>query len=169
MRHFGHGIDQMSFRKIAAAMVTIITVGGAHAADLTISEPWVRGTVPAQKATGAFMSLSSKAGVRIVGASSPAAGVTEIHSMVMEGGVMKMRPMDVLEVPSGQTVELKPGGYHVMLMQLKAPISEGSTVPITFMVEGADKKVEAVSFEAPTRSLSAAAGEMKHDGMKMRH
>lgn len=162
-------------KKVAVAMISAALSAGVLAADLQVSEAWVRGTVPAQKSTGAFMALSSKSGARIVGASSPAAGVTEIHSMSMEGGVMKMRPIPVLEVPAGETVQLKPGGYHVMLMQLKAPVTEGATVPIVLLVEGADKKREEVPVLATARSLSAGAeakkheGMMNHDGMKMPH
>ncbi len=159
----------MRFRMLVGGIVGLVVVGSVSAADLAISSPWVRGTVPAQKATGAFMTLSSKAGVRIVGASSPAAGVTELHSMVVENGVMKMRPIESLAVPAGGSVELKPGGYHVMLMQLKGPVTEGSTVPITLMVEGADKKIEAVSVDAPVQSLSATGAVMKHEGMHMSH
>lgn len=164
----------MLIRKSLLAVVGVAVFGVASAADLMVADPWVRGTVPAQKATGAFMSLSSKEGVRIIGASSPAAGVTEIHSMVMEDGVMKMRPLPFLDVPAGATVDLMPGGYHIMLMQLKAPLVEGSTIPITLSVEGPDKQVEEVSLEVPARSLASGGGAMKqggmkHDTMKMPH
>ena len=164
----------MLIRKGVIAVLAVTTFGVASAADLMVTDAWVRGTVPAQKATGAFMSLSSKQGARIIAASSPAAGTTEIHSMVMEDGVMKMRPLSFLEVPAGVKVDLKPGGYHIMLMQLKAPLVEGNMVPITLIVEGPDKQVEEVPLEVPARALASGGGAMgqggmKHDPMKMPH
>ena len=80
-------------------------------------------------ATGAFMKITSKDGARLVSASSPVAGVTEVHEMKMDGGVMKMRALqDGLDLPAGKTVELKPGGYHVMLMDLKSTLTKNGTV-----------------------------------------
>jgi copper(I)-binding protein len=102
--------------------------------------------VPGQKATGAFMKLTAKDGAKLVGASSPAAGVTEVHEMKMEGDVMKMRAIPGLDLPAGKAVELKPGGYHVMLMDLKAPLAKDTTVvPLTLTfkdAKGAESKLE---------------------------
>ena len=125
----------MLVRKSVIAALAVATFGVASAADLMVTDPWVRGTVPAQKATGAFMSLSSKQGVRIIAASSPAAGATEIHSMVMEDGVMKMRPLPSLEVPAGAKVDLKPGGYHIMLLDLPDALEIGETFELELTLE----------------------------------
>lgn len=143
--------------KIAALALTSLLSGGVLAADLEIKDPWVRGTVPAQKATGAFMQLSSKAGVTLVGVASPAAKVVELHEMVMDSNVMKMRPVPRLDIQPGKPVELKPGSYHVMLIDLNKPLSKGEVVPITLKVEGKDKKVENVELKAEVRDLTAAA------------
>ena len=143
--------------KIAALALTSLLSGGVLAADLEIKDPWVRGTVPAQKATGAFMQLSSKAGVTLVGVASPAANVVELHEMVMDNNVMKMRPVPRLDIQPGKPVELKPGSYHVMLIDLHKPLSKGEVVPITLKVEGKDKKVENVELKAEVRDLTAAA------------
>ncbi len=149
--------------KIAALALTSLLSGGVVAADLEIKDPWVRGTVPAQKATGAFMQLSSKAGVTLVGVASPAAKVVELHEMVMDNNLMKMRPVPRLDLQPGQPVELKPGSYHVMLIDLNKPLSKGEVVPITLKVEGKDKKVENVELKAEVRDLTAAAPmEHKH-------
>lgn len=137
------------------------------AADLEVKEPWVRGTVPAQKATGAFMQLSSKAGVTLVGVASPAASVVEVHEMVMDNNVMKMRALPRLEVQAGKALELRPGSYHVMLIDLKKPLVKGDIVPITLKVEGKDKKVETVEVKAEVRDLNAAAPMMEHDHKHM--
>ena len=143
--------------KIAALALASLFSGAAPAADLEIKDPWVRGTVPAQKATGAFMQLSSKGGVTLVGVASPAAKVVELHEMVMDNNVMKMRAVPRLDVQPGKPVELKPGSYHVMLIDLNKPLSKGEAVPITLKVEGKDKKVENVEVKAEVRDLTAAA------------
>ena len=139
------------------ALVGLFSAGVAAAADLEVSSPWVRGTVSAQKATGAFMQLSSKGGVSLVGVGSPAANIVEIHEMVMDNNVMKMRALPRLEVEAGKVLELKPGSYHVMLIDLKKPLSKGEIVPITLQVEGKDRKVEAVEVKAEVRELTARA------------
>jgi periplasmic copper chaperone A len=131
-------------------------------AQITVNDPWVRGTVAQQKATGLFAQITSAKGGRLVSASSPAAGMVEIHEMKMEGDVMRMRALpDGLALPAGKAVELKPGGYHVMLMDLKAPLKAGDTVPVTLVIEGADKKRETVEIKAPVRALAAPAASMK--------
>ena len=86
---------------------------------------WVRGTVAGQTTSGAFMELKSAGGAVLVGAESPAAGAVEIHEMNMDGNVMRMRAVPRIDLPAGKSVELKPGGYHVMLMQLKQPLKVG--------------------------------------------
>ena len=126
-------------------------------AQVTVKDPWVRATVPAQKATGAFMQITSAQDARLVEARSPVAGVVEVHEMVMEKEVMKMRAMKGLDLPAGKTVELKPGGYHVMLMDLKEQMKEGATVPVTLVVEGKDKKRSTVEVKAPVKPLTTPA------------
>ena len=134
-------------------------------AQVTVKDPWVRATVSAQKATGAFMQITSAQDARLVEASSPVAGVVEVHEMVMEKDVMKMRAVKGLDLPAGKTVELKPGGYHVMLMDLKQQMKEGDTVPVTLVVEGKDKKRSTIEVKAPVRPLTAVSkpeAEHKH-------
>lgn len=110
----------------------------AHAeAHVAVEGAWARASVAGQKATGAFMRLTAPETMRLVRAQSPAAGVTEVHEMKMDGDVMKMRAIPALDLPAGQAVDLKPGGYHVMLMDLKAPLPKGSTVPVTLFFQNA--------------------------------
>jgi copper(I)-binding protein len=135
------------------------------AQDVVVTQPWVRGTVAAQKATGAFMEVTSKGGAAIVAATSPVAGVVEIHEMSMAGDVMKMRAIARLDLPAGKAVQLKPGGYHIMLMDLKQPLKAGETVPITLRLEGKDKAASTMEIKAEVRDLTAApppAHEHKH-------
>lgn len=132
-------------------------------AQVTVKDPWVRATVSQQKATGAFMQITSVQDARLVEVKAPVAGVIEIHEMKMEKDVMKMRAMpDGLDLPAGKGVELKPGGYHVMLMDLKQQMKEGDTVPITLVIEGKDKKRTTVELKAPVKPLATAAS-MGHD------
>jgi len=131
-------------------------------AQVSVKDPWVRGTVAQQKASGAFMQITSAAGGRLVGASSPVAGVVEIHEMAMDGNVMKMRAIPGLTLPAGQAVELKPGGFHVMLMDLKQALQPGQTVPITLVIEGAGGQRETVQVSASVRALNQGAAPMQH-------
>ncbi|KFB67188.1 copper chaperone PCu(A)C [Candidatus Accumulibacter vicinus] len=150
---------------LTLAMLLNCSSLAALAADVDIKDPWVRGTVSGQQATGAFMAITSKSGAVLVGAASPAAGSTEIHEMKMDGGIMKMRAIPRLELPAGKPVQLGPGGYHVMLINLKQPLKKGDTVPLTLQVEGLDKKVEVVEVKAEVRDLTAStppASEHKH-------
>ena len=119
-----------------------------------VVEPWARATVQGQKATGAFMKITSKEGAKLVGASSPAAGVTEIHEMKMDKDVMKMAAVPSLEIPAGKSVELKPGGYHVMLMDLKAPLADKSSVPVTLTFENTKGVKSQVELQVPVRSMN---------------
>ncbi|MCQ9375598.1 copper chaperone PCu(A)C [Methyloversatilis sp. XJ19-13] len=146
-------------RLLTAALLTLITAPAM--ADITVKDPWVRATVPQQKATGAFMQITAPKAARLVEASSPVAGVTEIHEMTMDKDIMRMRAIPGIDLPAGKAVELKPGGYHVMLMDLKAPITEGQDVPVTLVIEGADKKRETVVIKATARALGAS-GAMDH-------
>ncbi|MEO8124156.1 MAG: copper chaperone PCu(A)C [Burkholderiales bacterium] len=127
-------------------------------AQTTVSDPWVRGTVAQQKATGAFMQITSAQGGKLVAVSSPVAGVVEIHEMSMSGNVMKMHAIPELALPAGKAVELKPGGYHVMMMDLKQPMTDGEVVPLTLVVVGKDGKRETIEVKAPVKPL----GAMKH-------
>ncbi|MBQ0932761.1 copper chaperone PCu(A)C [Ideonella alba] len=147
----------MKLKHLAAAAFTASLSMSAALAQTAVSDAWVRGTVPAQKATGAFMQLKSAQGGRLLSVASPLAGVVEIHEMKMDGNVMKMAALPKgLELPAGQTVELKPGGYHVMLMDLKQPLKDGDSVPLSLVVEGKDGKRETIELKAPVRPLGAA-------------
>ena len=139
-------------------ILVLIAALGAFAAQAqtTVKEAWIRGTVAQQKATGMFAQITSASGGKLVSASSPVAGVVEIHEMVMDKDLMKMRAINGLELPAGKAVELKPGGYHVMLMQLKQQLKEGDSVPVTLVIQGKDGKQESVEVKAPMKALNAA-------------
>jgi len=151
-------------RTLSLALACGLTfVSAAVQAQTTVKEPWVRGTVAQQKATGMFAQITSTAGGKLVSASSPVAGVVEIHEMAMDGNVMKMRALPAgLDLPAGKAVDLKPGGYHVMLMDLKQQLKEGESVAVTLVVEGKDGKKETIELKAPVKALNAPAMQHKH-------
>ncbi len=146
-----------------SALVAIalgLAFGAAGAQNVDVKDAWVRTTVQGQKGTGAFMKLTAREGMRLVGAASPVAGVVEVHEMKMEGDVMKMRAIPGLDLPAGKTVELKPGGYHVMMMDLKAALPKDSTVPLTLVfkdAKGAESRME-LKVPVATAAPGAAAG-----------
>jgi periplasmic copper chaperone A len=120
-----------------AAFMSLNAFAKENIADVAVKDAWVRTTVPGQKASGAFMTITSKADLKLVGASSPVAGVTEVHEMKMSGDVMQMRAITSLDLPAGKAVALRPGGLHVMLLDLKAALPKDSTVPLTLMFKDA--------------------------------
>jgi hypothetical protein len=159
------------YKTLVVALLTALTTTQA-AAQVTVKDPWVRATVPQQKASGAFMQITAAQDTRLVEAKSPVAGVVEIHEMKMENNVMKMRAVPGVDVPAGKAVDLKPGGYHVMLMDLKEQMKEGATVPVTLVFEGKDKKRETVEVKAMVRPLAggpAKKEEHKHDHAGHKH
>jgi copper(I)-binding protein len=143
--------------KKALSVLSLSLLASLAHAQVTVSEAWVRATVAQQKATGAFMQLQSAQDAKLVSAQSPVAGVTEVHEMAMDNGVMKMRAIPSLALPAGKAVELKPGGYHVMLMDLKAQVKDGDTVPVTLVVEGKDGKRQNIEVKAPARLMNKPA------------
>lgn len=142
--HGGHGSHE-------AAEIT--------AGDLVLSAGWARATLPGQKTGGAYVTITNKAGQadRLVSASSSASEKVEVHSMSTENDVMVMRPVEGgLEIPAGGTVELAPGGLHLMLTNVKAPFKEGETVPVTLQFE----KAGSVTLDLPVQK--GAGGEHQH-------
>jgi hypothetical protein len=138
---------------VLAALVAVPAL-----AQVSVTGAWARPTVPGQMGTGAFMTLNSKEGARVVGAESPVAGVVEIHEMKMEGNVMKMRAVDALDLPAGKPVELKPGGFHVMLLDLKQALNVGQKFPLLLRIETNDRKLVTlpVEVEVAQRALQPA-------------
>lgn len=140
-------------KPFAAAVLLAGAVAAAHA-QVTVKDPWVRATVPAAKATGAFMQIQSAQDARLLEVRSSAAGMVEIHQMSMDNGMMKMGAVEGIDLPAGKAVHLASGGYHVMLMQLKQQVKEGDTVPLTLVVQKKDKKLETIEVKATVKPLT---------------
>ena len=153
----GTGADKPAF---PAARLDVLAPG---IAAVDVRDAWVRPTVPGQSGTGAFMKLNAPSGARLVGVSTPAAGVAEVHEMKMEGDTMRMREVKGgLPLPARQTVELKPSGYHVMLMDLKQPMAKGATVPMTLRFEDAKGVVSTLAVQVPVGAPEGAAAPAGH-------
>lgn len=149
-------------KAIAGAALVLATLSAtAHSfklGDIDIGHPYARPTREGQLVSAGYFKLTNQgAADRLLSASSPAAGAAEIHSMTMDGNVMKMRQVDAIDLATGQTVELKPGSYHVMLMGLKSPLKAGDQFPLTLKFEKAGEVVVTVKVEAPKPQPDAPA------------
>ena len=132
------------------------------AQTVEVNNAWARATVQGQRASGAFMQLTAKSGTRLVSVSTPVAGVAEVHEMTMEGDVMKMRAVEGgLALPAGKTVELKPGGYHLMLMDLKVALKKDTTIPLTLVFKDAKGVETKTELKVPV-SMSPPVGHDHH-------
>ena len=140
-------------------LLSILSISLTAHAEVKVDQPWVRGTVAAQKATGAFMTLVSDKPISLVGVSSPAAKIVEIHEMKMDKDMMSMKAVEKIDIVPGKPTELKPGGYHVMLINLAKPLSKGDTVPLTLEFKTADGKITRQEVTATVRDLTARLDE----------
>jgi copper(I)-binding protein len=126
---------------IASAFIatTVFASGNeVKVGNLKIENPQARATVPAQKMSGGFLKIENKGGAdRLLSASSPASKTMELHTMSMEGNVMKMREVKAIDIPANGTVELKPGGLHLMFIDLKSQLKPGLSVPVKLKFEKA--------------------------------
>jgi periplasmic copper chaperone A len=115
------------------------TIAPATAGDITVDGAWARPTVGQSKQGVIYLSITN-AGTeadRLTGASTPAAASAELHTVAIEGGMMKMRAVEAITIPPGETVTLAPGGDHIMLMSLVAPLRKGSSIALTLSFETA--------------------------------
>ena len=155
----------LSFKPYAATLLlgaivaTFATVG---VAQVRVENAWVRSTVPAQKATGAFMRIVAPTDASLVAAASPAAANVEIHESSMQDGMMRMRAVQRVPLRARQPFDLKPGGHHVMLMGLKGPLNAGEQVPITLTFEDAKGTRSTVEVSAAVRPLTSMPDKHGH-------
>jgi hypothetical protein len=153
----------MKTTSLWAAVAATLLSTAAFAQTVEIKGAWARATVQGQKATGAFMQLTAKEKSQLVSVSSPVAGVAEVHEMKMNGDVMQMRAVQGgLELPAGKAVELKPGGFHVMLMDLKTPLMKDTTVPLTLVFKDAKGVETRTEVKVPVSTAAPAGGHTGH-------
>ena len=164
---------------LAAALLLSSAVGvfaaDVRAGDLLISQTWSRATPGGAKIGAGYLTIENKGGApdRLVAVSGQVAGKIEIHEMAVNNGVMTMRPVEQgLTIEPGKTVTLAPGGYHLMMMDLKSPLKQGDKVPLTLEFEKAGKvavtlDVQAVGAKAPSGDGGGMMKQHDHSGMKM--
>jgi periplasmic copper chaperone A len=139
-----------------------LNIYAQKASDVKIEAPWVRVAVEGQKGTGGYMKLTAPANMKLVGVSSPVAGMGEVHEMKMQGDVMRMAEIKGgLDLPAGKLVELKPGGFHIMLMDLKQPLKSDSQIPMTLTFANAKGEQSKVEIKVPVaaRAPGSAPGK----------
>jgi copper(I)-binding protein len=124
-------------------------------AQVTVEKPWARATAPHQTVSGAFMQIMSTKNAKLIGGQSPV-GTVEIHEMRLENNVMKMRQIDNLPLPAGKSVELKPGGYHLMFTGLRQALKEGEKVDLTLTIETENKARETIALKVPVLPFTKA-------------
>ncbi|MEY4599462.1 MAG: hypothetical protein RLZZ445_2259 [Pseudomonadota bacterium] len=149
------------FQQTLCALSLLMAVP-VFAQEVSVKNAWIRGTVQGQNATGAFMELTGKSNTRLVGAASPAAKSVEVHNMKVDNGVMKMFPVDGVDLPAGKPVKLAPGGFHVMLMDLQKPLKAGDKVPLKLTFETANKKRETLDLNVEVRDLKGQPAQHQH-------
>ncbi|NML61742.1 copper chaperone PCu(A)C [Massilia sp. RP-1-19] len=147
------------------ALTALLALSTHALAQVSVTAPWIRATVPQQESTGVFMHLQSAGDARLVGVSTPAAARSEFHQMDMRGQMMKMEQVDSIDLAAGKGVDLASGGYHIMLIGLKRQLKAGEVVPLTIVVEHQDKKRERITLKVPVKPLTftgPSAGPSRH-------
>lgn len=155
----------ISLQPIKRGLAALALMGMAlpALAETSVSDAWVRATVPQQHATGAFMVLTATTDSKLVGVTSPVAKDVQVHEMTMNGEVMGMRQVKSIELPAGKAVSLDPNGYHVMLMGLHEQVKEGTQVPLTLTIEDAEGAKQTLQVQAPVRGLTADGSTGGHE------
>lgn len=153
----------------AALLLSIASHAADNGKDIEISAAWVRATAPGQDTAGVDMTITSKHAARLVGVSSPVAKSAELHSMMNMAGMMEMREVDAVDLPSGKPVNLGASGYHVMLNQLKAPLKEGDSVPLILSIMVGENELVRIRTTAEVRSLHASSGHTQGGGQDLNY
>lgn len=157
-------------KKIYAVFLSLFMVAASAYADqeikfgkLKIEDPYARATVPAQKAGGAFVKIKNTgAADKLIAVSSPVAKEMQLHTMSMEGNVMKMREVKAIDIPANGTVELQPGGFHLMLIDLKSQLKAGDQIPVKLKFEKAGE----LEVKFQVKDMRPAHGQPGHDHSK---
>ncbi|MET3131509.1 copper(I)-binding protein [Oxalobacteraceae bacterium GrIS 1.11] len=147
----------MSITKQLFTFVATMALASCALAQVTVTAPWIRATVPQAKSGGAFMQLQSSDDARLLEVRAGVAGMVEIHQMEMAGQTMRMHAVDGVDLPAGKTVNLASGGYHIMLMDLKRQLKEGESVALTLRIQHKNKKLETLELNVPVKPLTYLA------------
>lgn len=154
---------KLNFNSLMAAVTLTVASAAAHAHSFTlgnidIGHPYARATVAGQPIGGGFLKLNNRGGDdKLLSATAAVSASVEMHTMNMDGDVMRMRQVDAIPLPAGKAVELKPGGYHLMFVGLKAPLKAGEKFPLKLKFEKAGEVEVIVNVEAPGAAGGPAA------------
>jgi copper(I)-binding protein len=160
---------QSKLAALGAGFILFLAVAAgasAQGSDVQIKEPWARATPGGAQTAAAYATIVSAAGDRLIGAATPVAQKADLHEMAMDGGVMKMRAVDGIDLPAGKPVTLKPGGYHIMLTGLNQPLKEGQSFALTLIFEKAGKQDVTVTVQ---KVGATSPGGMPGMDMPMHH
>lgn len=146
-----------SKRLLGCLLFAAAVAGHAQTAPVSVERAWLRATVQGQTTTGAYMTLTAREPLVLTGVSSPAAGVVEIHEMRMDGDIMRMRAVENLPLGPGKPLELKPGGYHVMLTQLRMRLQPSASVPLTLQFRTSSGEVSELRLSIPVRTMAPSS------------
>jgi hypothetical protein len=140
--------------RVTALLLSALFAATSFAADIKVENAWVRAPAPGQTVVGGFMDISSARDAKLLSASTPVAGTTELHEMSMKDGVMIMHAVPNIALPQGRVVKLEPGGLHVMLFDLKKQLKQGDKVPLTLKVQ-TGKALQSIEVQAEVRDPMA--------------
>jgi Uncharacterized protein conserved in bacteria len=146
-------------KQLLAPALLLAAAASAQVAPLQVDSPWARPTVPGQPTAGAYMTFRASAPLTLLGASTPQAGTVEMHEMKMEGQVMRMRAVETVALLPGQPLRFTPGGYHFMLMDLKAPFQAGTRFPMTLRFRDAGGQVKTLELSVPVTATAPAGAQ----------
>lgn len=132
--------------------LTLVLLSLSASAGVVVSDAWARATAPGQEVGAAYMTLKSDKPATLVAMKSPVAGSVEVHEMSMKNGVMKMRMLQKLDLPAGQAVKLEPGGFHLMLIDLKKPLKAGETVDVVLSLKDRQGKTSEQKISVPVKA-----------------
>jgi len=148
--------------KFPIALLAMIAWSPLHADSVKVENAWARATAPGQPVGAAFMDLAADANMTLVSATSPAAKTVELHTMSMDKGVMVMRQLKKIDLPKGKTVNLQPGGLHIMLIDLNAPLEAGKQTQVTLRVKNSKGKTSELSVDVPVHAMASSAEHHHH-------
>jgi periplasmic copper chaperone A len=141
--------------RFGGLLAALLMSASVYAGDVQVENAWTRASAPGQDAAGVDLTITSKQAAALVGVSSAACKTVELHSMTSESGMMKMREVEAIQLPAGKRVNLHEGGYHLMLIGLKAPLKAGVSIPLTLSIKVANNSIVKVETQAEVKPLPA--------------
>ena len=151
--------------RFGGLLAALLMSASVYARDIQVENAWVRATVPGQDVAGVDLTITSKQAATLVGVTSVVCKTVELHSMTMahDGGMMKMREVETVVLPAGKRLNLREGGYHLMLIGLKAPLKAGESVPLMLSIKMANKRTVKVKAKVKVKPLTATNDSADED------